>query len=245
MLDQEIRTLEEIGARTWPAREVVWLGGWLVSIDQGLTRRANSVLPLSWDERAAIGDRIATVERRYRDRGLQPCFKLTRAARPSGLDELLDRRGYCREGDSLVLTRTGHRVDTPDGVTVNLSSEPTPGWLDCARPDGNDDDRWLGIVSRIRGPRAFAHAHLESQPAGGALAAVERHWCCLTALHVQPASRRRGVARALIAALSAWASPQVAALFLQVESDNESALRLYASVGFQVSYRYHYRTLAI
>ena len=96
--DTEIRRLEEIGAKTWPARTTERLHGWLLSMDDGLTRRANSVLPIGWDDGPRVGERIAEVELRYQDHGLNPCFKMTRAVLPADLDDLLDRRGYRAEG---------------------------------------------------------------------------------------------------------------------------------------------------
>lgn len=244
MLDREILTLEEIGARTWPAQETIWLGGWLLSIDRGLTRRANSVLPLGWDDKETIGDRIDAVEHRYRERGLSPCFKMTRAACPPGLDDVLARRGYRSEGRSLVLTAEPAPSGEPDDTAIEMSSAMTPEWLQCTWPERGDDERWIGIVGRIADPKAHALARIDGQPAGGALAVIEGGWACVTAVHTLPAFRHRGVARRLVAALSRWARGQASALFLQVESDNEPALRLYNSAGFRISYEYHYRTLA-
>ena len=64
-------------------------------------------------------------------------------------------------------------------------------------------------------------------------------------MHALPEQRRRGVARALLAALAGWASAQGAQrLYLQVERDNEPARRLYAGLGFEEAYRYHYRRAA-
>ena len=245
MKHADIRRLEEIGARTWPARKAEWLGGWLLSIDRGLTRRANSVLPLGWSGDRPVADHIDEAERCYRADGLAPCFKITRSAQPDDLDAVLDRRGYAMEGHSLVLTADCTYREDADGPEIILSADATPAWLGCHWQDHNDDDRWIEIVRRISGPRAFALARLDGGPAGTALASIEDGWACITAVHTVPAFRRRGVARALVGALAAWARRQCGGLFLQVESDNEPALRLYAASGFQPAYRYHYRTLRI
>lgn len=85
---------------------------------------------------------------------------------------------------------------------------------------------------------------LEGRIAGAAMAAVARGWCCITAVRTAPAFRRRGVARALIAALADWAGGHDGrSVLLQVEEDNTAALRLYASAGYAEAYRYYYRTL--
>lgn len=243
MRDADIRRLEEIGARTWPALSAEWLGGWLLSLDRGLTRRANSVLPMDWTGDRPIDRQIDEAEGRYLAHGLAPCFKMTRAARPADLDSALDRRGYTLEGQSLVLTAEPSSIEAPDGPDIGLFTDATPAWLGSHRQGHGDDDRWLDIVRRISGPRAFVLARIGGDCAGTALASIDGGWTCITAVHTAPAFRRRGVARALVGALAAWARPLGGGLFLQVEADNDPALRLYASAGFQPAYDYHYRTL--
>lgn len=247
ILDSEIRRLERIGARSWPARTTENLGGWLLSLDSGVTRRANSVLPNGWDDASSIEDRVATVERRYRRDGLTPCFKVTKASLPAGLDQALAQKGYRAEGHSDVLTAAIGQVDDRAALPVEIAPEPTAEWLATCWPDrgcGNGDPR-RDIVDRIGGPRAFVLVRLDGRPAGAALAAAERNWVCIGAVHCLPAWRRRGVARALIASMAGWARRQQAEfLFLQVESDNQPAHGLYRAARFQPAYRYHYRVLA-
>lgn len=246
--DADIRRLEGIGARAWPARTTETLGGWRLSIDRGVTRRANSVLPNGWDGTRSVDDQIAAVERRYRRDGLPPCFKLTRASLPDGLDEILSGRGYRPEGHSDVLMAAIDTVDDRPALPVEIAPRSTAEWLRTCWPDGGqetDGDPRHEIVERIAGPRAFALARLDGRPAGAALAVADRDLVCLTAVYCLPACRRRGVARAMIAHLAGWARRQSAnQLFLQVESDNRPAHGLYRATGFRSAYRYHYRAPA-
>lgn len=245
--DPEIRQLEEMGARTWPAGRVEPLGGWLLSFDRGVTRRANSVLPNAWDDVPPIDDRIADVENRYRQAGLAPCFKMTRAALPRGLDGDLHRRGYLAEGQSSVLTAKLGAVEDRPSMPVDLEADQSPDWIACSwpgRPTNSDVDSRCRIAGRTGQPKVFAMVRLDGRPAGAAMAAVVRGWGCITAVRTPPEFRRRGVARALIAALANWAGRQDArSLFLQVEDDNAAARCLYMSAGYHEAYRYHYRTL--
>lgn len=245
--DPEIRQLEEIGARTWPAGRVEPLGGWLLSFDRGVTRRANSVLPNAWDDRPPIDDRIVDVENRYRQAGLAPCFKMTRAALPRGLDDNLHRRGYVAEGHSIVLTATLGAVEDRPSLPVDFAADQSPDWSACSwpgRPTNSDVDSRCRIAGRTGRPKAFAMVRLDGRPAGVAMAAIARGWGCITAVRTPPEFRRRGVARALIAALAEWAGRQDAnSLFLQVEEDNAAACGLYMLAGYHEAYRYHYRTL--
>jgi GNAT superfamily N-acetyltransferase len=60
-----------------------------------------------------------------------------------------------------------------------------------------------------------------------------RRYCCLGVMGVVPAERGRGVGRALMAAVEQWAREHAAAeVHLDVWSFNETAIRLYAELGY-------------
>jgi GNAT superfamily N-acetyltransferase len=242
-----IRLLEDIGADAWPAATTAWLEGWRLSFDCGVTRRANAVLP---NAASPVGDAealIGEVERRYRARGLPPCFKVTAAAEPADLDRRLERRGYRSEGHSLVLVADARAIAPPPAaqIVIALDDRPTRAWLDACWPAAQyaaERSARQAIVERLRLPRAFATARLGATVGGAAMAVTDRGWVGLTAVHTLPEQRRRGVAQCLLGALAAWARDQnVERLYLQVERDNAPARRLYAALGFAEAYSYHYR----
>jgi GNAT superfamily N-acetyltransferase len=242
-----IRLLEDIGADAWPAATTAWLEGWRLSLDAGVTRRANSVLPNAArpiDDADAL---IDEVEQRYGARYLCPCFKLTAASEPTDLDRRLERRGYRAEGHSLVLVAETRAVVAPHapGVAIILDDRPTEAWLDACWPAAQyaaERSARQAIVERLRLPRAFALARRGGALAGAALAVADRSWVGLTAVHTLPEQRRRGVAHCLLAALAGWARGQgIGRVYLQVERDNPPARRLYAALGFAEAYSYHYR----
>ena len=242
-----IRLLEDIGADAWPAATTAWLEGWRLSLDAGVTRRANSVLPNAAQPVGGADALIGEVERRYRARGLCPCFKLTAAAAPADLDRRLERRGYRSEGQSLVLVADARAIAPPHApkVAIALDDRPTRAWLDAcwpAAPYAAERSARQAIVERVRLPRAFALARLEAALAGAALAVADRGWVGITAVHTLPEQRRRGVAQCLLGALAGWATEQgIERLYLQVERDNAPARRLYGGLGFTEAYSYHYR----
>ena len=244
--DAEIRRLERSGARTWPAATVERLGGWRLSMDRGIGRRANSVIPDSWDGAAAVEQRIAAVEERYRRSGLRPCFKMTRIAQPPGLDDILAQRGYGLEGRSLLMTVATDRASVPADPDIVLAPDPSPDWIETCWPGATDDgdDPRPQIVGRIVADKAFALAYRDGVPAAGALAVQDAERVCVTAVRTRPELRRRGAARAAIGALAGWARRrQARSLFLQVEADNAPAIALYAAAGYRPAYGYHYRKL--
>ena len=62
-LDRRIRLLEELANRSWPAEEIVCIDGWHLRFGQGVTRRTNSVWPISDDGENSLDDKIDQIER--------------------------------------------------------------------------------------------------------------------------------------------------------------------------------------
>ena len=95
MNPEEINELELIAHNAWFAQERMRLGGWLLRADNGITRRANSILPLGppgLDLTTAIN--FATEF--YTSRDLIPRFQITEASLPSELDATLADRGFTK-----------------------------------------------------------------------------------------------------------------------------------------------------
>ena len=246
-----IRFLEAIAVTAWPPAAAEPLKGWRLGFDRGVTRRANSVLPNELPTGADPDALIDEVERRYRARNLAPCFKICPASQPADLDARLAARGYRAEGHARVLAAPLQAPQPAaaggEGLEIRLQEAPDAAWLAACWPDSNPADAAAKrlISGRIQPPRCFALALIAGRPAGAAAAAVESGWTCINAVQTHPDLRRRGIARSLMAALTAWAGDQGAGhLYLQVEEDNEPAQRLYAGLGFDFAYHYHYRRAA-
>ncbi|NNG03643.1 MAG: GNAT family N-acetyltransferase [Inquilinus sp.] len=244
----DVARLERLGAQAWPSATSDDIAGWRLCLDRGVTRRANTVLPLAWHPGQGLDAAIRAVETAFEERGLPACFKISAAARPRGLDHALARRFYHAGGASLVLTAPASAVpvSTPGSHPIELDERPGRDWAAACWPgaDAAAAAR-LAIVSRIPSPRAFATARAGDLAVGAGLAAVAGDWAVLCALHTRPDHRRLGVGRSLVAALADWAVGRGARrLCLQVEADNRPALRLYGAAGFCFAYAYHYRMRA-
>src|SRR5690348_14051274 len=88
------RQIEEAALNSWPARQQLLLDGWLVRLDKGYTKRANSVTPLyeSW---LPCAEKIAFCEKLYREKALPIVFRLPSFLPVSHeLDQLLAQREY-------------------------------------------------------------------------------------------------------------------------------------------------------
>jgi GNAT superfamily N-acetyltransferase len=231
----------------WPPLEREPLGDWTMRFARGFTRRANSVLPAG-DPGVALEQAVETCEAAYRARGLSPSFQLRDGHVADGLEELLRGRGYALEHPALVLAGPLPR-SLPD-ARVTHDDRPSDGWLEtwvafAPRSDPAAVERARGIVERIARPCTFALLHEEGRPIATALGTLSAGWLGVSCLSVREDARRRGVARAMLGSLAAWALDRGAdGLWLEVEADNAPALTLYDDLGLERVGGYCYRTAA-
>jgi GNAT superfamily N-acetyltransferase len=251
-----IRLLDELSANATAATTVQIVDGWLLrAATRAPYNACNSVLPISGDS-VGLEARIAMVDDFYRDRGLPVRFQVGPAALPVGLDEVLETRGYEIEQPTLVLiAETAHAVDhteradtaaltVADGIDDHWVAEYASAFGDDEK--GRDELRAYAHLLRHIGPTvATAVLPVDETPAAIGLAVHERGWVGVYAMGTRPEARRRGAATAVLHGLARWAQERGAArMYLQVESTNDGARQLYTRAGFEMAYRYHYRTSA-
>ncbi|MCZ2498443.1 GNAT family N-acetyltransferase [Xylophilus sp. Kf1] len=237
----DITSLEQRGFSAWPARTTVPLDGWRCRFNDGFTKRANSVNPEL--PGAAVEGIRETAEALYRQQGLPCIFRLTPLA-ADGADRVLERAGYTRFDPSWVARIALVSAALP--AAVEVSPQPTDAWLDGfadangVRPaDRAVHHRMLRSIAR---PCGFATLRHHDEAIGFALVVLERGAAGFYDVVVAPHRRGQGHGRSLMRGLQAWAKAQGASIgYLQVREQNTGARRLYAGLGFEDVYAYHYR----
>jgi hypothetical protein len=92
--EREIAELELLASHCWPAREIVTYKGWIIHWNDGVTWRANSVLPNEWKSSVSVEQVVDYVIALYKEKDTPPAFKISPASQPKGLDELLEEKGF-------------------------------------------------------------------------------------------------------------------------------------------------------
>ncbi len=235
---EDLRRLERLHVRAWPALETARIAGWLWRYSGGGSQRANSVSTVDFeggDVEAALDE----VEARYREKGAPARLHTYSICRPASLIEALSARGY-RQGET-TLTMVRRLGDAPPMPRVEANERATPDWLEVYLGAITENRRAVNtlILQATPEPRTFL-AFRESgrvvstalcvaepgAPPGGGLAVIE---CVAT----RQDARRRGGARAVLSGVEANASELgVRLLGLQVSQTNPAAIALYASLGF-------------
>jgi len=236
----EVRRLEELAFRGWPALESLDHTGWRLRFSGGYTKRANSINALGPD--ASTG--IEALEAPLRERGLPPVWRLSPLA-PPAMDGLLAARGY-RAIERSLMQRCPLNEGFEADPEVAIHPAPTSAWIEafCTHSPVRPEHRATMelMLAAIAQPAGFAFVEKEGRPMAMAIGAVEGDHMGLFDVLVMPEARRQGLARRVTESLYAWAWGQGARFaYLQVVSTNAAAMPLYEAQGFRTVYTYEYR----
>jgi ribosomal protein S18 acetylase RimI-like enzyme len=228
----ELRAVERLHVKAWPALETACIDGWLWRHSGGGSQRANSVSTLDFtgDEAARALDRIEAL---YRAKGAPARVHTFDAGAPPGLDAMLIARGYV-EGEATVtmVKPVGPQTPPPD---VEASDAPGAEWREVYLGAITESRRRVNamILAGIPEPRAFFVCRRGGRVISTALGVAEGGHAVVECVATRSDARRSGGAEAVLRALEAWAARQKAhTLGLQVAAGNEPAIALYCRLGF-------------
>ena len=236
--------VEEAYLNAWPALRQVLLDGWLLRFSNGLTRRANSVNPISPGSND-LQEKVALCERLYRAQELPTIFRLPAIMEPD-LDSVLERRGYGSEGETCVFFLDLSDLTSRD-VSMELLSRPGAEWLSalarCQKQSEQQQSTYRRIIESVAVPLVCAASPSNGKLSSVAYGAIHNGLVCLESVATDAEHRRRGLAQNTISAILSWAIQQGATgACVQVEAANSPAVALYRGMGFATElYRYHYR----
>jgi N-acetylglutamate synthase len=240
-----IQTVEELSMNAWPALQTLVYDGWLLRFANGVTRRANSVMPL-YASKDNAAEKILFCEKVYADQGLPSIFKITKDSNPADLDAILAARGYQAEAQTSVQLLDLTHIEPVTNPEVSLTSLETEEWHAAfCRMNGVGADRqatYRQIVQAIIPLKCFATLRLNGQIIGCGLGVLQAGSIGLFDIVIDQAYRRQKYGEKMVQSLLAWGKQLGARLaYLQVMCNNAPAIGLYARLGFREEYQYWYR----
>ena len=142
----EVRRLEELAFRGWPALESRDLAGWRLRFSKGYTKRANSINPLGVDAQCT-SEVVSALEAPYLGLGQTPTWRLTPLA-PSAIGPLLAGRGYRSIEQSLLQVIHEYRPPLRRGSCLLAAARRA--LLPCVRSPAASDPSTHLIPGRLR-----------------------------------------------------------------------------------------------
>lgn len=224
---------------TWPAARRQRLGPWIIREGRGAGSRVSAAtvegefttsdIALAADAMAALG---------------QPSLFMIRDG-DMALDAALAGLGY--------VVKDPVRLYSAAVAALQPGSLPAATTFEAWPPLGAQIGIWgrngigparIAVMERAKGPKITILGRVGDWPAGTVYVAMQGQSAMLHALEVEPAFRRKGLARKLIHAAAHWAARQGAAhLSLVVTEANSGANALYSSLEMRPVGQYHYRIL--
>lgn len=257
---ERARLLEQLTIEAWPPKVVESLDGWKLRAANGVSRRANSVWavgPFPEPEK----DWLAQAEAFAARNGIDACFYVSETSPPE-LDEQLRLAGYALSepcylmagSAKLALERAAARPaiaqtgDVAFSLPQSHQTSENEAWLrqfiHLKKIPAERGPIYASIFGAIRADKTFASLRIGGEVAALGTVVSQGRFGYISNLTVSPNYRRRGLAARMTAELARWAIERGAVeLYLQVLQNNEPAVKLYRTLGFDIVAEHHYRVL--
>ncbi|WP_245198586.1 GNAT family N-acetyltransferase [Jiella mangrovi] len=241
-----VRRLEAAGFRAWPATRTAFDGTWAVRLTRSFpAKRLNSINPLDPSDTTDIPDRLARARRTFAEAGRTVIVRQSPLA-PPALVEHLDREGWQRFDESIVMTGDLAKVDY-EGSVERIPIRDAARYLEASLAvHGRPASLRSGlaeILDAIRPPCGmFVRENGTGRPVAVALAIQDNDLCGLLDVAVAPECQRQGIGLDLVKTALRYSKHKGAKTgWVQVEADNAAGCALYGKLGFKEAYRYIYR----
>ncbi len=243
----QVRRLEAVGFRSWPATNTHYDGAWAIRLTAGHpSKRLNSITPLDPVDHADLENRIERAGERFKAFGRPLVFRLSPLA-PPDLENLLDARGWLRFDETVVMSADMRHIPLDDAID-HLPIKDVGRWVDniITMNDAKADLKpgLSELVGGIETPVGlFCTETAAGQPCSAAMCVQDYELAGLFEVITHEDFRNQGKGLEIVKAALMWAKKRGARrAWLQVVAANAPAVGLYQAMGFEEVYRYAYRT---
>ncbi len=240
-----VRRFEAAGARAWPATSVHYDGAWAVRLTASHpAKRLNSINPLDPGDDGNLTERIARLGRRFDAYGRPLTFRMSPLS-GRRIEAHLDEAGWQSFSESLVMRAPLGDALIGDAID-QIPLKDIGRFINAAIAIRNLDTQLRAglseVVNRIQ-PQTGLFVHEQrGEPVSTAICVRDGDLAGLFEVATESSQRGKGHGRRMLLSALKWANSHGARrAWLQVEADNEAAIGLYRSMGFEEVYRYHYR----
>jgi len=242
--------VEDAGINASAPSQQRWMDGWLVRYNPGKAKRARCINAVAAG-RLPLADKLRLAAPVFEEAQLPMVVRITPFSQPVGLDAHLAAAGFGQIDDTRVMVCT-----TPPDVQDKYALPPDTEWVSLPPADfaqavgelrGSPIGQRTAHAERLIGSPVPYQGYAIRRLVDGAVLACgqftrEGDLVGLYDITTAAKSRNQGLATMLCKRLLSISFKQGAKVsYLQVESDNGPARHIYARMGFQEGYAYHYR----
>lgn len=242
--------IEDAGINASAPPQQRWLDGWLVRYNPGKAKRArciNAVAP----GRLPLADKLQHAAQIFEEARLPMVVRITPFSQPTGLDEHLAAIGFGQIDDTRVMV-----CNAPADVLDKRSMPNGTEWVALPAVEfaqavgalrGSPPDQRAAHAQRLLFSPVPYQGYAIRRLADHAVLACgqfarEGEFVGLYDVTTAAEHRNQGLATTLCERMLSTSFNQGAKMaYLQVEADNGPARHIYAHMGFQDGYAYHYR----
>jgi len=227
-----LRAIERLHVRAWPALETAEIDGWLWRRSGGGSNRANSVSTVRFtgdDPEVALD----AIEARYRARNAAARVSVYDLSEPAGLTERLKARGYTNNETTVTMVKSAARREMP--ANVDVSDRPGDDWREVYLGAITENRRVINaeILKSIPQPCAFFTCRRDGRVISTGLCVADGGFAAIECMATRAEARRQGGAQSVLAGIEVWAGSQgVRTLALQAVAANAPAIALYRGLDF-------------
>jgi GNAT superfamily N-acetyltransferase len=229
----DLRRIERLHVRAWPAFETADIHGWLWRYSGGGSQRANSVSTVDFsggDPATALDE----VEARYRARNAIVRVHTYDLSAPADIVDLLQRRGYGAGETTLTMAKAVGASDLSGDVEV--AATPNAQWQEVYLGALSESRRSVNarILGAVPQPCGYFSCRRAGQVISTGLCVADGDYAIVECMATRAEARRQGGADAVLRSLEAWAAERGAkTLALQAVDVNAAAVALYTRFGFR------------
>lgn len=246
-MKKDVLLFQELAHRAWLARDTVVHKGWLVRVSEGVTKRANSVMPISY-RGANLEKDISIVYKLYKDNNLPLIFQIPDYFEPPNLVEYLQNSEFLITDETIVMSteieQDNFSLDK-DGFDVVIEHDVDVKWYQALKRladiDSSKLEGFRKIISRTYNEKITCSVMKDNHPVGIVLGVIEKPYIGIFDLVVHLDYRRQGIGEFIMRIMMSYAQKsKLQTMYLQVEANNLPAVKLYKKLNFQERYRYRY-----
>ncbi|MBN1181482.1 MAG: GNAT family N-acetyltransferase [Bacteroidales bacterium] len=240
-----IQKYEQLTMNAWPAFETIHYDGWVLRFADGVNRRSNSINPLNTSQ-LDIHEKIDYCEKVYHTKNIPVCFKINAKTQPGDIDTILESLGYTKSSIASAQVIDLEKFDVKIDENVDIQDNVDDIWMErnveMFGMAPSDKSVLRKIIDKISLPKCVLTVKQESKIIGCGLGVLEDKYIGLFDIAVDSQYRNNGFGLLIVTNLLKWGRIRAAEFgYLQVFTNNASAVRLYKKIGFKEEYRYWYR----